>query len=118
MGMVLMIDYQFHRMTQRIPHKVDDGEGGQIVTWSDGAGFDAALSRGRSAYTDEAEHDVFHASADLTTTRQAPRLFIGDVIRDHNGRTWRVVYVAGAIPLAAACQYRRYGVKLWEEGDE
>ena len=113
--MVRLLDYQFQRMTQRVPTRVEDGEGGWYVTWNDGAEFYGTISKARSAFIDEAEHDVLHASADLTTTRHAPRLALGDVIRDNNGLTWRVVYVPDEQLMLTANNLNRYGIKRWDE---
>ena len=118
MRMVRLIDYQFQRMTQRLPTRVEDAEGGWFVTWVDGVQFYGTISKVRSAFIDEAERDVLHASADLTTTRHAPRLKIGDVVRDGGGHTWRVVYVPDEQLMLTANNLNRYGIKRWDEGSD
>lgn len=91
---------------------VPDGEGGRKTEWQEGGAFDAALVLASSTKTDTAEKDVA-ADSYTVTTRKADALRFGDVFRDADGTTYKVVSDVKRTPVGAGLDMVQVTAERW-----
>lgn len=115
--MMTVIDRLMRPITQRIPWQMTDGEGGRVTTWTDGFTFGGTISANKTGQQRQGEHDEPTETANLTVHVDAPVLHLFDVIRDADGRTWRITAEKRDFPSVMTVQYRRYAIERWEEAE-
>lgn len=99
--------------TRLEPRTKPDGEGGAKTTWKEGGTFDAALVLASSTKTDTAEKDVA-ADSYTVTTRKADALRFGDVFRDADGTTYKVVSDVKRTPVGAGLDMAQVTAERWD----
>lgn len=113
--MYTVIDAMMQQVTLRVKTSTDDGEGGNIPTWSDAGTFLAAITKHKSDKIIVAEHDDTKDTFNITTSVGVADLHLHDVIKDVLGRTYRITSESRAFPTVMSVQYKRYTAERWNE---
>lgn len=96
--------------------RVPDGEGGFVVSWTEGAEIEAAIIMDNSTEARAAEHDGM-TSVYTVTTRPTAALDYHDVIkRLSDGRIFRITSDSSdkMTPNVATFQFRQASAERWE----
>jgi hypothetical protein len=114
-----IIDKLSEMCIMRIPHTIEDGEGGRVIVYERGHEFVATLSKVDPTKERKAEHDVPWTTYHLTVPLNGDEPVFGDVFEDSHGKTYRVVSEGVRYPHTMGVQYSRFDVERWDiPGDE
>lgn len=97
-----------------------DHHGGQITAWSEGAEFEAAIVRDKSAATIMAEANTMERTYIVTTPTGTGLRFHEAFRRLSDGQTFRVTSVPEdkRTPKVATFQFEQVTAEAWELPDE
>lgn len=108
-----LLSMNLQKCTHMVSTQAPDMEGGSHTTWKEGGVFYAALVLASSTKTDTAEKDVA-ADSYTVTTRKADALRFGDVFRDADCTTYKVVSDVKRTPVGAGLDMAQVTAERWD----
>ena len=111
-----LIANEMEKCVVMVKDRMPDGQGGQKVTWKEGAPFDAAIKKNNTLAAVVAEKDGVTEVYNVTT-RVGVGLDFGEVFkRKSDGATFRVKSNAkdSETPKAASFSFERVKAERWE----